>query len=135
MKNNNDWKKQFSPEIIKTAEEAVKSGRQIELTNDIVFKMFFAGNTPESKKCLCSFLSAVIGRQVKSVEVTNGEILPDVTDDKSSRLDINCVFDNGDKLVATSLKKGKYLRYNLGWLRQPKLYRKQNSPLYNFGRL
>ena len=131
MTNNNDWKKQFSPEILKAAEEAVKSGRQIELTNDIVFKMFFAGNTPESKKCLCSFLSAVIGRQVRSVEVTNGEILPDVTDDKSSRLDINCVFDSGDKadiemqcsnqqddqrnralyyggkLVSTSLKKGE----------------------------
>ena len=100
-----------------------------------------------------------VDRQVKSVEVTNGEILPDVTDDKSSRLDINCVFDNGDKadiemqcsnqqddqrnwalyyggkLVATSLKKGKFLRYNLGWQSQPKLYRKQNSPLYNSGRL
>jgi predicted transposase/invertase (TIGR01784 family) len=131
MTNENDWKKQFSPEILKAAEKAVKSGRQIALTDDIVFKMFFAGNTPESKKCLCSFLSAVIGKQVKNVEVTNSEILPDVTDDKSSRLDINCVFDNGDKadiemqcsnqqddqrnralyyggkLVATSLKKGE----------------------------
>ena len=131
MTNENDWKKQFSPEILKAAEEAVKSGRQLELTDDIVFKMFFAGNTPESKKCLCSFLSAVIGKQVKNVEVTNSEILPDVLDDKSSRLDINCVFDNGDKadiemqcsnqqddqrnralyyggkLVATSLKKGE----------------------------
>ncbi|MBP5449518.1 MAG: hypothetical protein J6Y01_05305 [Spirochaetales bacterium] len=48
MTKDNDWKKQFSPEIIKAAEEAVKSGRLIALT-----------------------------------------------DDKSSRLDINCVFDNG----------------------------------------
>ena len=97
MQNNNDWEKQFSPEILKAAEEAVKSGRQVDLTDDIVFKMFFAGNTPESRKCLCSFLSAVIGKKVTNVEVVNPEILPNVIDDKLSRLDINCVFENGDK--------------------------------------
>ena len=60
-RTQNEWKKQFPPEIIKAAEEAVKSGRPIDLTDDITFKLFFAGNTPESRKCLCSFLSAVIG--------------------------------------------------------------------------
>ena len=94
---NNDWKNQFSPEILEAAEEAVKSGRQIDLTDDIAFKMFFARNTPESRKCLCSFLSAVIGTQVTQVDVVNSEILPNIIDDKSSRLDIHCVFENGDK--------------------------------------
>ena len=131
MNNNNDWEKLFSPEIIKAAKEAVKSGRPIDLTDDITFKLFFAGNTPESEKCLCSFLSAVIGIKVTNAEVINSEILPEMVSDKTSRLDINCVFENGDKadiemqcskedddqrnralfyggkLVADSLKKGE----------------------------
>ena len=98
MTNKNEWKKQFPPEIIKAAEEAVKSGRPIDLTDDITFKLFFAGNTPESKKCLCSFLSAVIGTKVTNAEVINSEILPEMINDKSSRLDINCIIENGDKI-------------------------------------
>ena len=98
MTNKNEWKKQFPPEIIKAAEEAVKSGRPIDLTDDITFKLFFAGNTPESRKCLCSFLSAVIGTKVTNAEVINSEILPEMIRDKSSRLDINCVIENGDKI-------------------------------------
>ncbi|MBP5706763.1 MAG: Rpn family recombination-promoting nuclease/putative transposase [Spirochaetales bacterium] len=94
---NKDWRNHFSPKILKAAEKAAKLGRPIDLTDDIVFKMFFAGDTPESKKCLCSFLSAVIGTQVTQVEVVNSEILPDMIKDKSSRLDIHCVLENGDK--------------------------------------
>ena len=90
MTNNNEWKKQFSPDIIKAAEEAVESKRQLALTSDIVLKMFFTSDMPESNFCLRKFIGAVIGRTVTKAKVTNPEILPSYLGEKSSQLDINC---------------------------------------------
>ncbi len=131
MKNDNDWKKQFSPEILKAAEEAIEAKRKLSLTSDIVLKMFFTSDLPESNYCLRKFIGAVIGRAVTEAKVINPELPPSYKGDKSNRLDINCTLENGDridvemqctkendnqrdralyyggKLVSTALKKGR----------------------------
>ena len=131
MTNNNDWKKQFSPEIIKEAEAAIEAKRKLSLTSDVVLKMFFTSDLPESNYCLRKFIGAVIGREVTEAKVINPELPPSYKGDKSSRLDINCTLENGDridvemqctkenddqreralyyggKLVSTALKKGR----------------------------
>ena len=131
MTNNTDWKKQFSPEIIKAAEEAIEAKRKLSLTSDIVLKMFFTSDLPESNYCLRKFIGAVIGRAVTEARVINPELPPSYKGDKTSRLDISCTLENGDKidvemqctkenddqreralyyggkLVSTALKKGR----------------------------
>ncbi|MBP5706489.1 MAG: Rpn family recombination-promoting nuclease/putative transposase [Spirochaetales bacterium] len=131
MKNDNDWKKQFSPEILKAAEEAIEAKRKLSLTSDVVLKIFFTSDLPESNYCLRKFIGAVIGRAVTEAKVINPELPPSYKGDKSSRLDINCTLENGDrvdvemqctkenddqreralyyggKLVSTALKKGR----------------------------
>ncbi len=131
MKNNNDWKKQFSPEILRAAEEAIEAKRKLSLTSDVVLKMFFTSDLPESNYCLRKFIGAVIGRTVSEAKVINPELPPAYKGDKSSRLDISCTLGNGDrvdvemqctkenddqrdralyyggKLVSTALKKGR----------------------------
>ena len=131
MKNNNDWKKQFSPEILKAAEEAIEAKRKLSLTSDVVLKMFFTSDLPESNYCLRKFIGAVIGRAVTEARVINPELPPSYKGDKTSRLDISCTLENGDKidvemqctkenddqreralyyggkLVSTALKKGR----------------------------
>ncbi len=131
MTNNNDWKKQFSPEILRAAEEAIEAKRKLSLTSDVVLKMFFTSDLPESNYCLRKFIGAVIGRAVSEAKVINPELPPSYKGDKSNRLDINCTLENGDridvemqctkenddqreralyyggKLVSTALKKGR----------------------------
>ena len=86
MKNNTDWKKQFSPEIIKAAEEAIEAKRKLSLTSDIVLKMFFTSDLPESNYCLRKFIGAVIGRAVTEARVINPELPPSYKGDKKGIL-------------------------------------------------
>lgn len=131
---NDDWQKNFSPEILQEAKQAVAEKRHLDLTLDVTFKMFFTANIPESNICLCRFLSALTGRKVSRAKVINPEILPESLTSKTTRMDISCTFDNGSqadieiqrtnesdnqknralfyagKLVANALKKGQPYR-------------------------
>ena len=86
MTNNNDWKKQFSPEILKAAEEAIEAKRKLSLTSDVVLKMFFTSDLPESNYCLRKFIGAVIGRAVSEAKVINPELPPAYKGDKKGIL-------------------------------------------------
>ena len=61
------------------------------------FKAIFTQDTEDSRKALRSFLSAAIGREVKSATVVNSEI-PKVYDaQRGINYDINCIFADGEK--------------------------------------
>lgn len=86
-----------SAQIRKMAEEAVASGKLLDLKNDAVFKSFFSKDLPESKHCLKSFLEAVTGEIILELEVKNTELTPEYFWAKFPRLDILCKFESDAK--------------------------------------
>ena len=63
--------------------------------DDRVFKLILTA--PEAKPALMNLVPAVIKRPIKDVWVRNNEIPPGDTEEKASRLDINCVTDDGSQ--------------------------------------
>ena len=68
----------------------------LEPSDDHIFKTLLTH--PDAEGALKSLISAVLGRTVETVQIRNNE-LP-VTDDeeKTERLDVNCVIDGGDQV-------------------------------------
>ena len=67
---------------------------------DIVFKTIFTKDCEESHIARNNLISAFLGRTITRYVVLNNELPISDIRDKASRLDIHCVFDNGDVLKA-----------------------------------
>ncbi len=63
---------------------------------DSTFKSIFTHETEESNLALKSFLSAVLGRQIKTVAVKNNEPVKETSKQKSMIFDVSVEFDNGE---------------------------------------
>ncbi len=87
----------FSKELLGRAALMVAQKRLLPLKGDAAFKMFPARASPESNACLRSILSALTGREVSQARVTNPELLPEFAGRKLPRMDINCVFNDGQR--------------------------------------
>ena len=61
------------------------------------FKAIFTQNTEESNLALRSFLSAMIGEEVKKVDVTKNDEAVQYEGQRGIRYDINCEFPDGTK--------------------------------------
>ena len=92
-----DIAEHFGKDIAAQARLMVTSGRRMNLKSDAAFKLFFSSDTPEAKACLRYFLSAATGRTVTEADVTNTELLPVYIGMQRPRLDVNCVFDSGQR--------------------------------------
>jgi predicted transposase/invertase (TIGR01784 family) len=62
----------------------------IDICLDNVFKAVFTKNTPESRGALTRLVSAVIGRDLESVEVVENEPPADSVADRQIRYDLHC---------------------------------------------
>ena len=76
-----------------TKEEAIKQGRMLPLSNDMVFKKVFA--SPGSEGILKDFLGAVLDTEIKKVKIENPEIMPNIYDEKASILDLKVTINDG----------------------------------------
>ena len=63
---------------------------------DSTFKSIFTQETEESNLALKSFLSAVLGRQIKTVTVKNKEPVKETSSQKGMTFDVSVEFDNGE---------------------------------------
>ena len=63
---------------------------------DSTFKAIFTQETEESNLALKSFLSAVLGRQIKRVTVKNNEPVKETLKQKNMLFDVSVEFDNGE---------------------------------------
>ena len=63
---------------------------------DSTFKSIFTQETEESNLALKSFLSAVLGRQIKTVTVKNNEPVKETTTQKGMTFDVSVEFDDGE---------------------------------------
>jgi predicted transposase/invertase (TIGR01784 family) len=63
---------------------------------DQVFKALFTHNSPESKGALKDFLSIILDKRITTVSLLPNEPPVDDSDDKQTRFDIACTFDNGE---------------------------------------
>jgi predicted transposase/invertase (TIGR01784 family) len=64
---------------------------------DWTFKRLFSEGSPESNEALKSLIEAIIGRQVHQIHLSTNEIAPDMPGRKKPRLDVHCVFNNGER--------------------------------------
>jgi predicted transposase/invertase (TIGR01784 family) len=62
----------------------------IDICLDNVFKAVFTKNTPESRGALTRLVSAIIGRDLESVEVVENEPSADSVTDRQIRYDLHC---------------------------------------------
>lgn len=60
---------------------------------DPVFKALFTQETPESRRALTSFLSAIFEKPVSDVRLVQNELSVETENEKQSRFDINCLVD------------------------------------------
>lgn len=65
---------------------------KLPLTSDIVFKRVFSKE--ENKDLLQSLLEAILGTKIKSIEVKNPELPPDLSDVKAGTLDLKVEINN-----------------------------------------
>lgn len=72
----------------------VREGRFLDLKNDITFKAFFGGKSPESAYCRCHMLSAVLGRKVTSAQVINPQLISRLFGKKVPVLDLHCILED-----------------------------------------
>ena len=63
-------------------------------SDDYIFKTLLTH--PDTRPALIDLLSAIIGREVKEVQIRNNELPVTDADEKAERLDVNCVVENGD---------------------------------------
>lgn len=63
---------------------------------DSTFKGIFTQETEDSNLALQSFISAVLGRTVKSVTLKPNELPKENSEEKSMSYDISVEFDNGE---------------------------------------
>jgi hypothetical protein len=63
---------------------------------DWTFKRILTEGSPESQEALKSLISAMTGREVRAVTVGANELPIAAPGEKSVRLDIQCVFNDGE---------------------------------------
>ena len=63
---------------------------------DYIFKTIMTH--PDAKPALMDLVSAVIGRKVLDITVINNELPISGTEEKSERLDVNCIIDDGSQV-------------------------------------
>ena len=104
----------FSKDILDEVALLKAQNRHIPIKCDVGFKLFLARDTKASRACLRNLLGDLIGRTVTEATVTNAELLPDLIGTKKPRMDVNCVFDGGQRadieLQLTSQKDDQRLR-------------------------
>ena len=87
----------FPRELMDLAARMAAQRMPLPLKDDATFKMFLSDPAPESNACLRSILSAMTGREVTTARVKNSELVPEMPKGKTSRLDVNCEFNDGQK--------------------------------------
>lgn len=70
---------------------------KINIKNDFVFKEVFASNDDLSRGALQELLSAYLRREVIDVHITTNEIRANYLLQKETRMDINVIFNNGER--------------------------------------
>jgi len=68
----------------------------LPLAEDFVLKAVLTH--PDAKPALIDLISAVIGRNVKDVQLLNNELHSVDADEKKQRLDVNCIIDDGSQV-------------------------------------
>jgi len=86
----------FSRELKRLAKENAELDKPLCLMDNIVFKAMLGANSDDSNEALRSLLSACTGREISSVRVDNGELLPPHLDGKTPRLDVHVTFNDGE---------------------------------------
>ena len=71
-------------------------GKPLSVMEDVVFKTMLSSDTEDSREALRCLLSACTRREISSVQVINGDLLPAHLAGKSSRLDVNVTFNDGE---------------------------------------
>ena len=66
---------------------------------DPIFKSLFTQNTEDSRKALASFLSAILEKEVTSVEIDKNEIPIESEKDKQAIFDVTCRIDEENKIL------------------------------------
>lgn len=94
---DNKYSFSFTPEILEKAKQKVQNHALFPVLSDIGFKLQLSKGTKASNFCLMSLLSAFTGQKVTQVQVLNAEITPEYFTAKSPRLDVYCVFSDGQK--------------------------------------
>ncbi len=89
--------KLFTQDILDEAVLLKAQNRHIPIKCDVGFKLLLARDTKASQACLRAILGDLTGRTVAQATVTNAELLPDLIGSKKPRMDINCVFDGGQR--------------------------------------
>lgn len=96
----------FSDELTKLAARMVAEGQLLPLKGDIPFKLFLSRKTKASNACLRYMLSALTKREVREAWVTNPDLTPEFLGGKSLRMDVNCIFNDGEQAdIELQLKK------------------------------
>ena len=88
---------------MKIIEESKKSNQpnKLPLTSDIVFKRVFSKE--ENKDLLQSLLESILGTKIKSIEIKNPEMPPDLSDVKAGTLDLK-VAVNEDTIIDVEMQ-------------------------------
>jgi predicted transposase/invertase (TIGR01784 family) len=81
--------------------------------SDEVFKALFTNESEESRTALRSFLTAVLHKEVKNVELRPNE--PPILDDsdKAVRFDVSCTFNNGEAADVEMQGVNKYSSFGM----------------------
>ena len=90
---------------MKIIEESKKSNQpnKLPLTSDIVFKRVFSKE--ENKDLLQSLLESILGTKIKSIEIKNPEMPPNLLDVKAGTLDLKVAI-NEDTIIDVEMQVG-----------------------------
>ena len=77
--------------------------KKLPLTSDVVFKRVFSKE--ENKDLLQSLLESILGTKIKSIEIKNPEMSPDLSDVKAGTLDLK-VAVNEDTIIDVEMQVG-----------------------------
>jgi hypothetical protein len=70
------FKFKFKRELKKTVIESVEQGKPLKVIDDIVFKAMLGSDTEDSNEALRSLLSACTHREIRSVRLSNNDLIP-----------------------------------------------------------
>jgi predicted transposase/invertase (TIGR01784 family) len=101
------------PEVAAMTDEAIKEGRTLDLTSDIVFKSLFSKETKETNAALRYLIASVTKQNVTKVKVLNPEITPQMITGKKVVLDVRCEFDDGRQADVEMQKEDEGPGYDL----------------------
>ena len=85
-----------STELKKLVKAHAETGTPLSVMEDVVFKAMLSAGTEDSNCALRSLLSACIGREVRTAQVINNDLIPAHLAGKAPRLDVNVTFNDGE---------------------------------------